>query len=107
MPPPAVVAIDEAIDRYGVPAIFNTDQGSRFTSDAFIRVLEYHHTEISMDGKGRALDNVERLWRSLKYEDIYLNSYETLAELQQGVDYATPEKMHQSFVLEEPLPLTG
>ena len=120
-----VAALREAIDRYGVPAIFNTDQGSQFTSVAFISVLEEHHIEISMDGTGRALDNVyvERLWRSLKYEDIYLNSYESLAELQrgvdryfrfynterfhQGLDYATPETMHQSFVLEEPLPLAG
>jgi len=120
-----VAALQEAIDRFGVPAIFNTDQGSQFTSDAFIKVLEDHHIEISMDGKGRALDNVyvERMWRSLKYEDIYLNSYETLAELQrgvdryfrfynterfhQGLDYATPEQMHRSFVVEEPLPLAG
>jgi putative transposase len=120
-----VAAVREAIDRYGVPAIFNTDQGSQFTSDAFINMLKEHHIEISMDGKGRALDNVyvERLWRSLKYEDIYLNSYETFAELQRGVNryfqfynterfhqglgYATPEMMHQSFVLEDPLPLAG
>ena len=78
-----------------------------------------------MDGRGRALDNVyvERLWRSLKYEDIYLNSYETLEELHEGVaryfrfynterfhqalDYSTPEQMHRSFVEEETLPLAG
>ena len=120
-----VAALKEAIERYGEPAIFNTDQGSQFTSDAFINVLERHQIAISMDGKGRALDNVyvERLWRSLKYEDIYLNSYETLEELQGGVDryfrfynterfhqaleYNTPEQMQRSFVEEEPLPLAG
>lgn len=120
-----VTALREAIERYGVPAIFNSDQGSQFTSDAFIGVLEAHHIEISMDGKGRALDNVyvERLWRSLKYEDIYLNSYESLGALHdgvdryfrfynterfhQGLDYRTPEEAYQSFVSEEPLPLAG
>lgn len=120
-----VAALEEAIERYGEPAIFNTDQGSQFTSDAFIAVLERHQIAISMDGKGRALDNVyvERLWRSLKYEDIYLNSYETLEELHEGVDryfrfynterfhqaleYNTPEQMHRSFVEEESLPLAG
>lgn len=120
-----VTALKEAIERYGVPAIFNDDQGSQFTSDAFIGVLEEHHIEISMDGKGRVLDNVyvERLWRSLKYEDINLNSYESLGELHdgvgryfrfynterfhQGLDYRTPEEAYQSFISEEPLPLAG
>lgn len=120
-----VAALEEAIEGYGVPAIFNTDQGSQFTSDAFIGVLEGHQVNISMDGKGRALDNVyvERLWRSLKYEDIYLNAYENMEELYDGadryfrfynterfhqsLDYKTPEQMHRSFVEEEPLPLAG
>ena len=120
-----VAALKEAIEQYGEPAIFNTDQGSQFTSDAFIAVLERHQIAISMDGKGRALDNVyvERLWRSLKYEDIYLNSYETLEELHggvgryfrfyntdrfhQAVEYNTPEQMNRSFVEEETLPLAG
>lgn len=120
-----VTALKEAIDRYGVPAIFNSNQGSRFTSDAFIGVLEDHHIEIRMDGKGRALDNVhvERLWRSLKYEDIYLNSYERLGELHdgadryfrfynterfhQGLDYRTSDEAYQSSVSEEPLPSAG
>ena len=120
-----VAALKEAIERYGVPAIFNSDQGSQFTSDAFIGVLEEHHIKISMDGTGRALDNVyvERLWRSLKYEDIYLNSYESLGELHEGVeryfrfynterfhqglDYLTPEQMYQSFAKDTPLPLAG
>lgn len=116
-----VEALEEAIEIYGEPAIFNTDQGSQFTSDGFINVLEKHHVEISMDGKGRALDNiyVERLWRSLKYEDIYLKSYANMIELKEGIkkyfifynterfhqslDYLTPEIMHRSFVTEEEL----
>jgi len=120
-----VVALEEAIERYGEPAIFNTDQGSQFTSDAFIGVLKRHCIEISMDGKGRALDNVyvERLWRSLKYEDIYLKSYETMAQMADGVDryfqfyneerfhqsldYRTPDEMYESFVPENRLPLAA
>jgi len=120
-----VEALEEALEQYGEPAIFNTDQGSQFTSDAFISVLKVHRIEISMDGKGRALDNiyVERLWRSLKYEDIYLHSYEKLQDLQKGVeryfqfynnerfhqalDYRTPEEMHRSFVQKNPLPLAA
>ncbi len=116
-----VAALKEAIERYMVPAIFNGDQGSQFPSEAFIGVLEEYHIEISMDGTGRALDNVyvERLWRSLKYEDIYLNSYESLGELHEGVeryfrfynterfhqglDYLTPEQMYQSFATDTPL----
>lgn len=67
----------ETIEEYGCPAIFNTDQGSQFTSDVFIKVLVDYDIQISMDGKDRALDNIriERLWRSLKYEDIYLKRY--------------------------------
>lgn len=110
-----VEALEEALEKYGTPAIFNTDQGCQFTSDDFIGVLKKHHIEISMDGKGRALDNiyVERLWRSLKYEDIYLKSYESVIELREGIkryfefynterfhqshDYLTPEVMYESF----------
>jgi len=81
-----VSALEEAIARYGVPGIFNTDQGSRFTSDAFVSVLESQGIQISMDGVNRALDNifVERFWRSLKYEDIYLKDYRTMTELKRG-----------------------
>ena len=73
--------------RRGRPAIFNTDQGSQFTSRAFTGVLEQHGIAISMDGRGRALDNVfiERLWWSVKYEDVYLRGYETVAELRAGL----------------------
>lgn len=77
-----VEALEEAIRRYGAPEIFNTDQGRQYTSEAFTGVLLDHGVKISMDGKGRALDNVfvERLWRSVKYEDIYLKGYETMKE---------------------------
>lgn len=114
-----VEALEEAIENYGVPAIFNTDQGCQFTSEAFTNVLLNHHVQISMDGKGRALDNiyVERLWRTLKYEDIYIKSYESVIELKEGVKryfsfynserfhqslgYATPDEMYESFTESE------
>lgn len=71
-------ALREAIDRYGIPDIFNTDQGSQFTSFQFTNILRDHGIRISMDGRGRWMDNVfiERLWRSLKYECVYLNNFE-------------------------------
>ena len=78
-----VEALEEALSRYGRPEIFNTDQGSQFTSDDFTGTLERHAVTISMDGKGRYMDNifVERLWRSLKYEEVYLNAYASVARL--------------------------
>ncbi len=77
-----VEALEEAIARYGPPEIFNTDQGSQFTSADFTRVLTDHAIKISMDGKGRWVDNVfvERLWRSVKYEHVYLHAYESVTE---------------------------
>lgn len=98
-----VQALEEAFSKYGIPAIFNTDQGSQFTSSKFIDVLKKNKVEISMDGKGRALDNiyVERLWRSLKYEDIYLKSYENMLELRKGVksyfEFYNTKRFHQSL----------
>ena len=82
-----VEALEEALARYGAPEIFNTDQGAQFTATAFTEVLKARGVAISMDGKGRWLDNVfiERLWRSVKYEDIYLRAYETPAELRAGL----------------------
>lgn len=79
--------LQEAIDEYGKPEIFNTDQGSQFTSDVFTGILIDNKISISMDGKGRATDNIfiERLWRSVKYEDIYLYAYENGFELYQGL----------------------
>ena len=75
-------ALLEAISKYGIPEIFNTDQGVQFTSKEFTDILNAYSVEISMDGKGRALDNImiERFWRSLKYEEVYLNSYDTVKE---------------------------
>ncbi len=74
----AISALNEAIESYGIGAIFKTDQGSQFTADAFTNVLRKCEIRISMDGKGRALDNIYilRLWRLLKYQDIYLNDYD-------------------------------
>lgn len=82
-----IEALEEALQRFGAPEIFNTDQGSQFTSEAFRDVLKAHGVAISMDGKGRWVDNVfvERLWRSVKYEDVYLRAYETPAELRAGL----------------------
>ena len=82
-----VAALEEALERFGAPEIFNTDQGAQFTAAAFTDVLKDHGVAISMDGKGRWIDNVfvERLWRSVKYEDVYLRAYETPAELRAGL----------------------
>lgn len=82
-----VECLEEALEVEGVPEIFNTDQGSQFTGEAFTGVLSAHKIKISMDGKGRALDNVmiERLWRTVKYDDIYVRAYETMNELYQGL----------------------
>jgi putative transposase len=78
-----VEALKEALFKYGAPEMFNTDQGCQFTSEAFTSVLKTWNIKISMDGKGRFKDNIfiERLWRSLKYERIYLKSYESAVEL--------------------------
>lgn len=78
-----VEALKEALFKYGAPQIFNTDQGCQFTSEAFTSVLKTWNVKISMDGKGRFRDNIfiERLWRTLKYERIYLNTYESGTEL--------------------------
>ena len=82
-----VEALQEALARFGRPEIFNTDQGSQFTSDAFTDVLRGAQVRISMDGRGRWMDNVfiERLWRSLKYECVYLHAFETGSELRAGL----------------------
>jgi putative transposase len=82
-----VAALEEALTRYGTPEIFNTDQGSQFTDKDFTDVLKAQGIRISMDGKGRWVDNVfvERLWRSLKYEEIYLRAYGSIAEANRGI----------------------
>lgn len=82
-----VEALEEALARYGKPDIFNSDQGSQFTSTAFTAVLHREQIAISMDGKGRWRDNVfvERLWRSVKYEEVYLNAYASVPEARVGI----------------------
>src|ERR1700734_123580 len=82
-----VEALEEALARHGKPEIFNTDQGSQFTSAAFTGVLLGHGVSISMDGKGAWRDNVfvERLWRSVKYEEVYLRAYETVGEARHSI----------------------
>jgi putative transposase len=84
-----IEALEDALARFGCPEIFNTDQGSQFTSPRFTVVLEKSGARISMDGRGRWMDNVfiERLWRSLKYECIYLNAFETGSELRAGLTW--------------------
>ena len=100
--------LKEAIAEHGTPAIFNTDQGSQFTSDIFTQVLLEHNVQISMDGKGRAIDNIfiERLWRSVKYEDIYLKCYEDGLALYQGMKayfgFYNGERLHQSLGYDTP-----
>ena len=83
-----VEALQEAIDRYGIPEIFNTDQGSQFTSLEFTQLLKDNDIAISMDGRGCWRDNVfvERLWKSIKYEEVYLHAYETVSVARSGID---------------------
>ena len=97
-----IEALEEAVMNQ-CPEIFNTDQGSQFTSMEFISALQGHGIQISMDGRGRAMDNImiERLWRSLKYEEVYLKDYETAREAQLGIKeyfrFYNHERIHQSL----------
>jgi putative transposase len=109
-----VECLEKALQTFGTPEIFNTDQGCQFTADAFTGVLRAHGIRISMDGRGRALDNifVERLWRSVKHEDVYLKGYATVPEVQMGLkeyfvfyntvrthqslDYSTPDVVYRT-----------
>jgi len=103
-----LVALDSAMENYGMPEIFNSDQGSQFTSDVFIQRLESKNVRISMDGKGRVFDNIfiERLWRTVKYEDIYLWNYETAKELKEGLTkyfiFYNSRRFHQSLEYKYP-----
>jgi len=98
-----VEALREAMARYGQPEVFNTDQGVQFTSAAFLEELETRGVQISMDGKGRFLDNIfiERLWRSLKYEEVFLRAYESVAEARRGIGawfaFYNDERPHQAL----------
>jgi putative transposase len=98
-----VDALEEAIAHYGCPEIFNTDQGSQFTAEVFTDTLNSNNIAISMDGKGRWMDNVfiERLWKSVKYEDIYLKSYGSMTEAKRGLaeyfKFYNEKRWHQNF----------
>jgi len=95
-------ALDEAITRWGAPEIFNTDQGTQFTSDAWIERLKTNGIEISMDGRGRCFDNIfiERLWRTVKHEEVYLHAYEDLGDarehLKRYFDFYNDERPHRA-----------
>jgi len=103
-----VDALEDALSRYPAPEIFNTDQGAQFTADAFTRGLRERGIKISMDGKGRCLDNVfvERVWRSLKYEEIYLHAYENAREAAAGVrryfEFYNERRPHQALGYQTP-----
>jgi putative transposase len=98
-----VDCLEDALRAHGKPEVFNSDQGSQFTSDAFTGVLKREGVTISMDGRGRAFDNifVERLWRTVKYEDVYLNGYANMGELMLGLTaymmFYNEERFHQSL----------
>jgi putative transposase len=98
-----VDALETALRKYGKPEIFNTDQGSQFTSEAFTSMLKENDIRISMDGKGRWVDNVfvERLWRSLKYEEVYLKGYANVTEARKSIsaylDFFNRDRRHQSL----------
>jgi putative transposase len=100
--------VNEAIGWYDKPQTFNTDQGTQFTSDVFTQNLKSNDILISMDGKGRAIDNmfIERLWRTVKYENIYLNNYEDGVSLYKGLvgyfDFYNQERLHQSLGYQNP-----
>jgi len=104
-----VAALEEALARFGKPEIFNTDQGSQFTSQAFTSVLRDAEVRISMDGRGRWMDNVfiERLWRSLKYECVYLHAFETGSELRAGlgrwITYYNTQRPHSGLAGRTPV----
>ena len=104
-----VSALERALRLYPAPEIFNSDQGSQFTSQGYTDVLKEHDVQISMDGKGRCMDNifVERLWRSVKYEETYLKEYESADELRKALakyfHFYNQERPHQTFGEATPL----
>jgi len=103
-----VSSLERALRCHGVPYIFNTDQGSQYTSHEFTDVLKNNDIKISMDGKGRAMDNIfiERLWRSVKYEEIYVKEFKSVAHLRKSLkkyfDFYNHERPHQSFDSQTP-----
>ena len=103
-----IEALEEALSNYGKPEIFNTDQGSQFTSEAFTGRLKKEGIQISMDGKGRWCGNVfvERLWRSLKYEEVYLHAYESVSETRtkigRYIEFYNERRPHSSLKAQTP-----
>ena len=103
-----VAALEEAMQTHGRPEIFNTDQGSQFTSEDFTDVIKDASVRISMDGKGRWVDNVfiERLWRSLKYEEVYLSAYDNIPKANEGIrhwmDFYNQRRKHQALAKRTP-----
>jgi len=100
---PCIEALEETLATQGTPDIFNTDQGCQLTSENFTNVLKAHGIQISMDGKGRWMDNVfiERLWRALKYEEAYLKAYDAASQATQGIghwmDFYNQNRRHASL----------
>ncbi len=103
-----VELLEDTIAKYGIPEIFNTDQGSRFTSDEFTNILKIHGVKISMDGKGRALDNIfiERYWKSYKYESVFLCNYFSVFDAKlktaQYVEFYNSRRFHSSLNYKTP-----
>jgi putative transposase len=101
-------ALEDALNR-GKPEIFNSDQGTQFTCDRFLETLETKDIKISMDGKGRAFDNIyiERLWRTIKYEEVYCKSYDSYQEAKENLDeyikYYNEKRLHQSLGYKTPI----
>jgi putative transposase len=108
-----VKVVEQAIAEHGKPEIFNTDQGVQYTSEIFTKMLKNNNIKISMDGKGRAIDNIfiERLWRTVKYENIYLNVYENGLTLHKGLskyfEFYNNERTHQSLEYKTPNEVYG
>lgn len=103
-----MIALERALSR-AIPEIFNTDQGSQFTSEAFTGRLEDAGIRISMDGRGRTFDNImiERLWRSVKYEEVYLKDYDNFIDARKGLAeyffFYNNERLHQSLGYRPPV----
>ena len=106
-----IEVLEEALDKFGKPEIFNTDQGCQFTSESFTKILLANDIKISMDGKGRALDNIaiERFWRNLKYEDVYINLYQSMIEAKVGIEryinFYNNERLHSAINYKAPAEL--
>ena len=101
--------LEEAIHKYGTPEIYNSDQGSQYTSFRHTELLKKHNIEISMNGTGRSIDNIaiERFFRTLKYDDIYVRDYGTISELRTGIDcfmdYYNNRRLHSALGYKRPM----